>query len=656
MKFWTLLALAFLWVANADGQDLGGGINACTNVGDNTGISQPCGGATYVGPCDAIGADCSSPGALYSVTHGMTAAYSGSLFQLIRASDSTTMDIGMVNHVVNLAAVATFCNLTYCNYSKLYDQSNNGNNLVPVSTVAGGVNSACSSANVCAPPFEIDPSNGLPIIRTIYPTELYLASTSGLTGGTHAISAYFYGNNAGESPCCGFWGPAHTFAAPTTEGTDFLQVMTYGTGSSTPPWYQKCGSTTSLCMGIDEEQVVDATTDYAPTAIQDITGLITFDGGAATDTMKLYGNSATPLDTVSPPLSTSNGYTQTTGTSIRIGGGGDGTPSDGIFRDGIITNNALTAADYTALSTNNSSFYSGRSSACESTADYGFAWDDGLVDSGGQYQNATTYNTWIAYGLRLMRASYYGPIADLRDSEVTPVTHTYGRASSGCGLDPAAATFCAANPPCYVSRLYNQGTGVMTAGTFGNVHDSYLDLLQGTTTAQPQVTFNALNGLAVMKFSGAQSLCTSGGGATYPYLNFMAVVAERTSGTGYEDALSAGNSPQLGFNDAANSAFTYQTLATGAAADSAYHSLIVEFSNLYVDGSSVSSAAGAKWQFDPLYPICLGVSYNSGTPQYYLTGNVAEAIAGQDTAPGSAGAVNAEATIFSLQEAAWGAL
>ena len=63
----------------------------------------------------------------------MWLGYNGPLFQLQRASDSSTQDIGFSsNGVVNQSAIDTFCGGTTRNFSILYDQMHSaasGNNL-----------------------------------------------------------------------------------------------------------------------------------------------------------------------------------------------------------------------------------------------------------------------------------------------------------------------------------------------------------------------------------------------------------------------------------------------------------------------------------------------------------------------------------------------
>lgn len=82
-------------------------------------------------PCDIYAAGDTPCVAAHSTTRAMYSAYSGSLYQVKRASDSTTLDIAPVSAggVANAAKQDTFCALTTCLITIIYDQSGNGNHL-----------------------------------------------------------------------------------------------------------------------------------------------------------------------------------------------------------------------------------------------------------------------------------------------------------------------------------------------------------------------------------------------------------------------------------------------------------------------------------------------------------------------------------------------
>ncbi|MEO6080722.1 MAG: arabinofuranosidase catalytic domain-containing protein [Steroidobacteraceae bacterium] len=89
------------------------------------------------GPCDiyaAAGAPCV---AAHSSTRALSASYNGPLYQVMRQSDSKTLDIGVVpasardaGGYANAAAQDAFCVNTYCWITTLYDQSGKRNHLV----------------------------------------------------------------------------------------------------------------------------------------------------------------------------------------------------------------------------------------------------------------------------------------------------------------------------------------------------------------------------------------------------------------------------------------------------------------------------------------------------------------------------------------------
>src|SRR5674476_1167655 len=89
------------------------------------------------GPCDVYAAAGTPCTAAHSSTRALSASYNGPLYQVLRQSDSKTLDIGVVQPSANggggyadAAAQDSFCANTYCWTTKLYDQSGKGNHLV----------------------------------------------------------------------------------------------------------------------------------------------------------------------------------------------------------------------------------------------------------------------------------------------------------------------------------------------------------------------------------------------------------------------------------------------------------------------------------------------------------------------------------------------
>jgi hypothetical protein len=94
-------------------------------------------GSTSLPPGD-IAASAGTPlVAAHSMMRALFAAYDGKLFQVRRASDGKTQDIGPASAggAVDLAALSSFCSATTCSVSNLYDQTGNANHL-PQATAA----------------------------------------------------------------------------------------------------------------------------------------------------------------------------------------------------------------------------------------------------------------------------------------------------------------------------------------------------------------------------------------------------------------------------------------------------------------------------------------------------------------------------------------
>src|SRR5450631_719471 len=94
------------------------------------------------GPCDIYGNAGTPCVAAHSTTRALYGSYSGSLYQVRRASDGATTNISPLSAggVANAAAQDSFCTGTTCVITEIYDQSGHGNNLTqaPGGGAAGG--------------------------------------------------------------------------------------------------------------------------------------------------------------------------------------------------------------------------------------------------------------------------------------------------------------------------------------------------------------------------------------------------------------------------------------------------------------------------------------------------------------------------------------
>jgi hypothetical protein len=108
-----------------------GGTGGATAGGGGTGGAggtTAAGGATGKGPCDIYGQANSKCVAAHSTVRALFAGYSGKLYQVKRASDNKTQDIGATaDGFADSSAQDTFCAGTTCVITFVYDQSGNGN-------------------------------------------------------------------------------------------------------------------------------------------------------------------------------------------------------------------------------------------------------------------------------------------------------------------------------------------------------------------------------------------------------------------------------------------------------------------------------------------------------------------------------------------------
>lgn len=84
-------------------------------------------------PCDVYAGDGTSCAAAYSSTRALFAKYDGPLYQVRRASDSTTLNIGVLRPggYADAASQDAFCANTTCVVRTIYDQTANHNDLHP---------------------------------------------------------------------------------------------------------------------------------------------------------------------------------------------------------------------------------------------------------------------------------------------------------------------------------------------------------------------------------------------------------------------------------------------------------------------------------------------------------------------------------------------
>ncbi|MGW4984719.1 arabinofuranosidase catalytic domain-containing protein, partial [Streptomyces mirabilis] len=110
-------------------------------------------GAATSGPCDIYAAGSTPCVAAHSTTRALYASYKGPLYQVRRASDNTTRNIGVLEAggYVDAAAQDAFCAGTTCLITIIYDQSGRANNLTQAPG-GGGRGGPAHHAKATPPP------------------------------------------------------------------------------------------------------------------------------------------------------------------------------------------------------------------------------------------------------------------------------------------------------------------------------------------------------------------------------------------------------------------------------------------------------------------------------------------------------------------------
>ena len=197
--------------------------------------------AASQGPCDIYAAAGTPCVAAHSTTRALYAAYNGSLYQVRRSSDSTTLNIGVLSAggYANAAAQDSFCAGTTCVITEIYDQSGHGNNLTqaPAGGAAGGPDNL---ANATAAPTTLNGHEAYGV---------YVAAgtgyrddhTSGIATGDAAEGEYaIFDGTHFNGGCCFDYGNAETNnddnGAGHMEAIYFGNIKVWGFGSGNGPW------------------------------------------------------------------------------------------------------------------------------------------------------------------------------------------------------------------------------------------------------------------------------------------------------------------------------------------------------------------------------------------------------------------------------------
>ena len=184
--------------------------------------------AAGTGPCDIYASGGTPCVAAHSTTRALFGAYSGRLYQVRRAADGATTDIGTLSAggFANAGAQDSFCAGTSCVISIIYDQTSRGNNLTqaPAGGAAGGPDNL---ANASALPISAGGHKVYGVF--VAPGTGYRNdATNGIATGSGAQGVYMVaaGNHV-NSGCCFDYGNAETNARDN--GNGHMGAVYFGT-------------------------------------------------------------------------------------------------------------------------------------------------------------------------------------------------------------------------------------------------------------------------------------------------------------------------------------------------------------------------------------------------------------------------------------------
>jgi hypothetical protein len=215
---------------SSSGSSGGSGSSGSREAGDS---------GPFTGPCDIYGSGGTPCVAAHSTVRALYANYRGNLYQVTRASDHTTKDIGLLitGDFADGAAQDAFCSGTTCVTSAIYDQSGKGNDLwyQGSSLVPGSTQSSAATATT----EPLHPSGNKVYSLYINPGNSYWrnGSQSGVPTGSQPEGLYMVTSgthyNAG---CCFDYGNSETDRK--ADGAGAMDAINFGNEcwfSSTAP-------------------------------------------------------------------------------------------------------------------------------------------------------------------------------------------------------------------------------------------------------------------------------------------------------------------------------------------------------------------------------------------------------------------------------------
>jgi hypothetical protein len=218
----------------------GGGRGGAAGGGGGAG-----GTPAALGPCDIYASGSTPCVGAHSTVRALYGAFSGSLYQVKRASDNTTKDIPVLasGGFADSAQQDTFCAHTTCTISIIYDQSPQGNHL-PVSPPVHWLTSGGTATNATAAKITVGghPVYGVYVVADAgnsYRND----STKGVATGDQAEAMYMVADGKRyNNRCCFDYGNVETSGNDdgnaTMEAINWGNITQWSQGTGNGPWIE----------------------------------------------------------------------------------------------------------------------------------------------------------------------------------------------------------------------------------------------------------------------------------------------------------------------------------------------------------------------------------------------------------------------------------
>ncbi|WUH89552.1 ricin-type beta-trefoil lectin domain protein [Streptomyces sp. NBC_00433] len=304
-------------------------------------------------PCDLYQSGGTPCVAAHSTTRALYSSYSGPLYQVRRASDNATKDIGLLSAggYADAASQDSFCSGTSCVITVIYDQSGRSNNLTqaPAGSAAGGPDNL---ANATAAPTMVGGHKAYGVF--VAPGTGYRNNhTNGIATGDNPEGMYaIFDGTHYNGGCCFDYGNAETDSRDDGNGTMeaiyFGNIKVWGYGSGNGPWIM-ADLENGLFSGVNQHlNSNDPTINYRYTTaiIKGAPNHWAIRGGNAQS-----GGLSTFYDGVRPNVSGYNPMKKQG--AIILGTGGDNSKgAQGTFYEGVMTSGYPSDATENAVQTN----------------------------------------------------------------------------------------------------------------------------------------------------------------------------------------------------------------------------------------------------------------------------------------------------------------